>query len=115
MAEPFAYDVVEYPSAPLPQTHPGLLFAVARMFGMDPAPAERCRYLEVGCGDGSHLVAGATGLPDATFVGIDLSSVAIDRGNRVIAELGLSNVTLYAADLTRWEPPAGPQPPVSPP
>ena len=107
MAEPFAYDAVDYPSAALPQAHPGHLFAVARMFGLDPAPAERCRYLEVGCGDGTHLIASALTLPGATFVGLDLSAAAVERGNRVIAELGLTNVTLAAADLTRWEPPAG--------
>ncbi len=106
MTTAFAYDTVEYPSAALPQAHPGHLFAVARMFGLNPAPVERCRYLEVGCGDGTHLIACALVLPRATFVGVDLSTVAIERGNRMIAELGLSNVTLYAADLTKWEPPA---------
>jgi hypothetical protein len=106
MAEPFAYDVVEYPSAPLPQAHPGHVAAVARLFGLDPAPVDRCRYLEIGCGDGMHLISCALGVPGGTFVGIDLSSVAIDRGNRILAEMGLTNVKLYAADLTRWEPPA---------
>lgn len=106
MSTPFAYDTVEYPSAALPQAHPGHLFAVARMFGLKPKPVERCRYLEVGCGDGTHLIACALVLPHATFVGVDLSTVAIERGNRMVAELGLSNVTLYAADLTKWEPPA---------
>ena len=38
-------------------------------------------------------------------MGIDLSAVAVERGNQVIAELGLSNVSLSAADLTAWEPP----------
>ena len=108
MDAPFSYDVVEYPSAPLPQVHPGHLHAVARLYGADAAPVERCRFLEVGCGDGAHLVGCAASLPHATFVGIDLSSVAVERGNRIIAELGLPNVKLYAADLTTWEPPGGP-------
>ena len=107
MSEPFAYDVVEYPSSGMPQMHPGLLFAIARMFGCDPAPVDHCRYLEFGCGDGTHLIACAMGLPEATFVGADLSAVAVERGNRLIAELGLPNVTLHAADITAWTPPAG--------
>jgi SAM-dependent methyltransferase len=106
MAEPFAYDTVEYPSVALPQAHPGHLHAVARMFGVAAAPVERCRFLEIGCGDGTHSIAAALALPDAAFVGIDLSSVAVERGNSVIAELGLSNVSLYAADLTTWVPPS---------
>lgn len=107
MSEPFAYDIVEYPSSGLPQMHPGLLHAIARMFGCDPAPVDRCRYLEFGCGDGTHLIACAVGMPDATFVGVDLSAVAIERGNRLITELGLRNVQLHAADITSWTPPAG--------
>ncbi len=108
MTVPFAYDVVDYPSAALPQAHPGHLFAVARMFGCPAAPPARCRMLEVGCGDGLHLIACAVGLPEATFVGLDLSAAAVARGNRLIAELGLGNVTLVAADVTAWEPPAEP-------
>jgi SAM-dependent methyltransferase len=107
MTTAFAYDTVDYPSAALPQAHPGHLFAVARMFGLDAVPAERCRYIEVGCGDGTHLIACAIGLPHATFVGLDLSPAAVERGKQMIAELGLPNVSLYAADLTMWEPPAG--------
>lgn len=107
MPDPFAYDAVEYPSVGLAQMHPGHLYAVARMFGAAPAPPDRCRYLELGCGDGTHLIACAIGLPDATFVGVDLSAVAVDKGNRLISDLGLKNVTLHAADLTAWRPEAG--------
>jgi SAM-dependent methyltransferase len=105
VADAFAYDAVEYPSTALPNAHPGHLYAVARMFGCNPTPPAQCRVLEVGCGDGTHLIGCAVGLPDAKFVGIDLSAVAIDRGRQMVAELGLPNVKLYAADLTAWEPP----------
>jgi tRNA G46 methylase TrmB len=79
MAEPFACDSVDYPSAALPQAHPGHLHAVARTFGVPAAAPERCRFLEVGCGDGTHSIAAALALPEATFVGIDLSSAANGR------------------------------------
>ncbi|HEV3435738.1 MAG TPA: class I SAM-dependent methyltransferase, partial [Gemmata sp.] len=105
MNPPFAYDTVDYPSSTLPQAHPGHLFAVSQMFGLDSTPVERCRYLEIGCGDGTHLIAAALGLPNATFVGIDMSASAIERGIRIIAELGLPNVSLSTADLMHWEPP----------
>lgn len=103
----FAYDAVEYPTVALSQAHPGHLHAVARMYGLDPVPPDRCRYLEIGCGDGTHLIACALALPGATFAGIDLSATAVERGTRMIAELGLPNVTLYAADLTTWQPADG--------
>jgi hypothetical protein len=106
MNMPFSYDSVDYPSSALPQAHAGHLCAVSQMFGLDCAMVERCRYLEIGCGDGTHLIASAIGLPNATFVGIDLSRTAIERGTRIVAELGLANVSLAAADLTSWDPPA---------
>jgi SAM-dependent methyltransferase/methyltransferase-like protein len=107
VAAAFSYDLVEYPSAALPEAHPGHLHAVARMFGLAPAPPDRSRVLEVGCGDGTHLIGCAVTMPGATLVGVDRSEAAVDRGNRMIAELGLTNVSLHAADLTTWEPPGG--------
>jgi SAM-dependent methyltransferase len=77
------------------------------MYGGRPAAVKTCRYLEVGCNEAAHLIACALALPDARFVGIDLSPAAIDRGRRLIDALGLTNVSLAAADLTTWEPPEG--------
>jgi hypothetical protein len=107
VSEPSAYDVVDYPSWALPQAHPGHLYAVARMFGLGATPPDRCRYLEVACGDATHLIACALGLPDARFVGIDSSPAAIGRGKQLAEELGLGNVSLSVADLTTWRTPEG--------
>jgi SAM-dependent methyltransferase len=106
-AAPTAYDQVEYPSAALLQAHPDRLCAVARMFGLRAAAPQRCRYLDVGCGDGTHVIACALGLPEARFVGVDLSAAAVERGQQLIAHLGLKNVTLTCADLDHWQAPAG--------
>lgn len=100
----FSYDAVAYPSLPLPQTHPGRLAAIARLHGVPAASPTRCRFLEVGCGDGSNLFPLALAYPDSTFVGIDLSAAAIGRGRELLNRLGLPNLTLEAADLTKWEP-----------
>jgi len=58
-----------------------------------------CRVLELGCNDGANLLPMAAALPDARFVGCDLSPDAIALGRAAIAELGLHNVTLVEADL----------------
>jgi SAM-dependent methyltransferase len=100
----FSYDAVAYPSLPLPQTHPGRLAAIARLHGVPAASPTRCRLLEVGCGDGSNLFPLALAYPDSTFVGIDLSAAAIGRGRELLGRVGLPNLTLEAADLTKWEP-----------
>ena len=93
------YDTVPYPSAIYPQTHPDRLATLARIFGMKPAPIEQSRVLELGCGDGSNLIAMASALPASRFHGVDLASAPIAKGNRTIAALTLSNVSLRQMNL----------------
>jgi len=76
------YDEVPYPGLPLPQTHPSQLATLGFLHGLEPAPVERCRVLELGCGDGGNLIPMALDLPESEFVGIDLSAPAIATGRR---------------------------------
>lgn len=108
MSEPFAYDLVDYPSFVRPQTHPSRLAAIARLHGLAAAAPSRCRLLEVGCGDGGNLLPLALAYPQASFVGIDLSAPAIARGEALRRQLGLDNLHLQVADLDRWSPPSAP-------
>jgi SAM-dependent methyltransferase len=75
-------------------THPDRLAAVAVLHGMDPAPVDHCRVLEIGCSDGGNVLPMAAGLPSSRFLGIDLSPRQIEMGNKSVAELGLKNVEL---------------------
>lgn len=50
--------------------------------------------VDIGCGDGLGLIAHAASCPDAHFVGIDAMPGHIERGQRIIAELGLDNIEL---------------------
>ncbi len=104
MTAPFAYDEVEYPAHAGAVMHPDRLFVQGTLFGLAPAPVDRCRYLEIGCSNGTNLIAAALGLPNAEFVGLDLSRTAIERGREAIAALGLSNVVLHHEDLTTRDP-----------
>ncbi|HEX2879190.1 MAG TPA: class I SAM-dependent methyltransferase, partial [Polyangiaceae bacterium] len=72
---------------------------IARMFGLTPAAPERSRILDLGCADGSHLLALALEYPNVQCVGIDRSAEQIERGQRAAAELGVKNLVLRAADL----------------
>jgi SAM-dependent methyltransferase len=69
------------------------------LFGLDPAPAARCRVLELGCGDGVNLLSMAQTLPQANFVGIDASTTAIERGSRLADAAALDNVELRVGRL----------------
>jgi SAM-dependent methyltransferase len=93
------YDEVPYPTRPQPQTHPDRLAAVGRLFGMRPARVERCRVLEIGCGDGGNLIPMACALPESRFTGVDLAAVPIAAAARAAADLALGNLELHACDL----------------
>jgi methyltransferase-like protein len=94
-----SYDEVLYPAGLFPQTHPDRLATTAYLRGLSPAPIQRCRVLELGCGAANNLVASAFQLPESEFVGIDLARIPIASGQSLAAELGLHNVTLQAMDL----------------
>src|SRR5437879_3395618 len=94
-----AYDEVDYPSYVYPQTHPDRLATIATLLGMNPAPVEACRVLEMGCGAGGNLIPMAFDLSGSSFVGIDLAGSAIAQGRELIAALGLKNISLQQLDV----------------
>ncbi len=96
---PTPYDELPYPGAAFAQTHPDRLATLATLFGMTPAPVERCRVLELGCGDGGNLIPMAFGLPESRFTGVDLASTAIARGQQLIGQVGLANICIQNLDL----------------
>lgn len=98
----FSYDEVPYSSFTFPQTRPDRLAALGAFHGMQPAAPEKCRVLELGCGDGTNLLSFAHILPESSFVGIDLSSVHIDSANRGAEELGLENLELLCDDVMNF-------------
>jgi methyltransferase-like protein/SAM-dependent methyltransferase len=93
------YDEVLYPSGTLPQTHPSRLASVAFLRGLQPAPVDRCRVLELGCGTAANLIPMAFHFPESEFVGLDLAERPIDLGRNSVSALGLRNLTLHLLDL----------------
>jgi methyltransferase-like protein len=63
--------------------------------------------LELGCGDGSNLVPMAWALPQSEFLGIDLASRPILKGQQMISELGLPNIRLVQGSITEITPDHG--------
>jgi len=97
------YDELPYPGLPFAETHPDRLATMATLFGMTPAPVDRCRVLELGCGDAGNLTPMAFVLPNSTFTGIDLAVSAITRGQDLAGQLGLSNIDLRPLDLLEFD------------
>ena len=94
-----SYDTFPYRSLPFPQSHPDRLATIGALFGMTPVPIARSRVLEIGCASGGNLIPIAASLPDAEFVGIDLSPVQVRQGVADINALGLSNIRILATDI----------------
>ncbi|MHC2336571.1 methyltransferase regulatory domain-containing protein [Bradyrhizobium sp. USDA 4454] len=101
------YDEVYYPGHVYGLTHPNHLATIGTVYGMRPAAVERCRVLELGCGVGGNLLPMAFQYRDSEFIGIDLSSVTIERGRRNIAALGLTNIRLLHCDIMDVDPSFG--------
>ncbi len=70
----FTYDDLPYPSLTYADTHPSRLATLAKLFGLIPPLVTTCRILELGCGDGTNLIAIAQTLPQAHCIGIDFSN-----------------------------------------
>ena len=104
-----SYDGSPYVSHVYSESSPGRLVAVAELFGMEPRPepVARCRVLELGCAQGNNLIAMAVALPDAEFLGVDVSVRQLDAGRRRIQQLGLENVRLELQDFSRFPADAG--------
>jgi SAM-dependent methyltransferase len=93
------YDEVAFPSYPYPVSHPARLATMARLCGLQSAPIENCRVLELGCGAGGNLLPMADGLPGSQFVGVDLSEQQIGLAQQWIAPAELQNVRFLVSDL----------------
>lgn len=93
------YDEVPYDGAAQVLSHPNRLASMAELFGLTPAPPERCRVLDIGCAAGENLIPMAESLPGSEFVGFDYSAREIEIGQSVIAATGLSNVRLEHRDI----------------
>jgi SAM-dependent methyltransferase len=101
------YDSIPYPTYPRLATHPDRMAAVALLFGMEPAPVDRCRVLEIGCGNGGNLLPMAYALPESRFLGFDLAAAPIALANADIRALSLNNVEAVVRDLRDLGPEAG--------
>jgi SAM-dependent methyltransferase/methyltransferase-like protein len=100
--EEFSYDRVAYPSFVFPQTSPHRLAAKGTLYGMSPPDPRTCRYLDLGCGDGSNLLLHAFDFPKSEFVGIDLSKIRIAEARSYAAALELTNVSFHHADIMQF-------------
>jgi methyltransferase-like protein len=101
MSDPLldAYEAHPYDSRPISASDVSRIETLGLLFGMNPAPADSCRVLELGCAAGANMIAMADRFPLSEFVGIDLAPSQIAEGQRAIDALHLTNVKLAAMSI----------------
>lgn len=93
------YSELGYKSMPFPYTTPATLEAYAALVGVSAPNPKTARVLELGATYGGNIISQALFNPDTTFIGIELSQEQVEKGNEVIANAGLTNVSLIQSDI----------------
>ena len=87
-----SYDESPYPRVAYFLTRPTRLQSIAALHGLETAPPEGCRVLEIGCATGGNLLPLAYQYPDSSFLGIDYSKTQIELAKEGVQTLGLKNI-----------------------
>ena len=98
-----SYDETPYKSKTFYYTQPGRQQMVLKLLGFLTPNLENARVLEIGCSFGGNIIPFALENPKADIVGIDLSGVQIDEGNRIIEYLGLENIRLIHQNVLEFD------------
>jgi SAM-dependent methyltransferase len=93
------YDQHPYASLPIAKAHPARIEAIAALYGLPAPDCRTARVLEIGCASGGNLIPMAARMPDATFLGVDISSVQVDMAKARISRLGLGNIQVECRSL----------------
>lgn len=101
-----AWNSADYPPMSHPSADVAVNTAVARVAGLDAPEPAGSRILEIGCGEGHHLLSLANRWPGARCVGLDVSAKAIHRARSRAKRAGLGNARFCEARLSEFEPDA---------
>lgn len=101
------YESVPYRHGAVSDSHPARVGAIARLLGIPAAPPDRCRVLELGCGEGMNLLPLAERFPQSEFIGLDFSGRQIATAEETRKATGLANARFECADLRSWKPGTG--------
>ena len=97
------YKELGYKSYPFPFTTPAYLEAYGALVGLNTPPAKTARVLELGATYGGNIISQAVFNSEATFVGIELSQDQVEKGNQIISDAKLDNVSLIQGNILNFE------------
>lgn len=79
--------------------NPFYLRTLSKLVGVDAAPLQSAKILEIGCASGGNIIPFALKYPASHSLGIDLSKNLIAKGNELKFNLKLKNIDLICCDL----------------
>lgn len=97
------YKELGYKSYPFPFTTPAYLEAYGTLVGLKSPTAKTARVLELGATYGGNIISQAVHNPEATFVGVELSQDQVEKGNKIISDAKLDNVSLLQGDILNFD------------
>ena len=95
------YNDIPYTSKVFAHCQPTRLYSLAKLKGLNPPPIETATILEIGCSFGGNLLPFAIKYPNSQLIGIDLSEHQINIGRKMEEQVGVDNLTLIAADISK--------------
>ena len=98
-----SYDEVPYMSKTFYATQPNKLKSSLKLLDFETPEVETARVLEIGCSFGGNIIPFALANPKSKVIGLDLSKVQVDEGNKLIDSLGVDNIKLYHKDILDYK------------
>ena len=100
----FYVEDLAFDSGVVPAHAPLRMAFVAALGGFAPPPVHQpFHYCDLGCGDGTTIIAYAACYPHGEFWGIDFNSEHIERGRDLARQAGIENVHLLKASFDDLE------------
>lgn len=95
------YDDIPYFSDAFKDFSPVRLAAILKLCGFSQTPLAKARVLEIGCSYGGNIFPFATAFPNASVVGLDISSIQIKKAKEIKSAMGLKNIKFIQADISK--------------
>lgn len=88
---------IAFRSGIVPGQSPAVMRFVSLYQGVLPPEGNSFKYIDLGCGEGTTIIALASLYPEAEFFGVDFNPLHVETAREAIASLGLKNVTVLEA------------------
>lgn len=98
-----SYDDIPYKSNPFSYASTQKLATIGTFFSLNTPKIENARVLEIGCSFGGNIITQAIYNENAEYIGIDLSKLQVDEGNKIIDKMELKNIKLYNLNILDFD------------